>query len=198
MPSAAHTDPDASNALASRVSPQVPAASQPLSLGLGVRAGAVLHPLAALASPATAPKWQPSTPQRLSDPVFFLQSSVAQDYNDVHGMSDLMREQCNLFVCRRCQQGAVLKILDSTTSDSLCAILQQHDTFGRLVHNDMTLWFQGQQMQAMGSLHDYGVQASARYCSLSHASARSLLAFKCVSSFPACFHMCQYVRFSPV
>jgi hypothetical protein len=150
-------------ASASAVSAQAAAAFAPHSLSRSVRAGAaLLHPLAQPASPYQSPTRTPLSPQHHSESVLSPQSQLASFGADGRGVDELLREQCMLFVCRRCEQGVVLKALDSTTADSLCAILEQHDTFGRRVHNDLTLWFRGRQMQAMGSLHDYGVKARPR------------------------------------
>jgi hypothetical protein len=153
---------------------------------------ALLHPLAQPASPFQSPTRTPLSPQHHSESalspqhhsesvlspqhhsesvlspqhhsesVLSPQSQLASVGADGRGMDELLREQCVLFVCRRCEQGVVLKALDSTTADSLCGMLEQHDTFGRRVHNDLTLWFRGRQMQAIGSLHDYGVKARPR------------------------------------
>lgn len=131
--------------------------SKPSWLARVIRAEAALPPLA-----ATPTRMPHTTPLALNPQLLYTAMSPLSPATDdpaaVPTVSDLMREQCVLFVCRRCQQGVTVRLLDSTTADSCCALLQQNEAFGRRAHSGLTLWFKGQHMQAMGSLHDYGVQ----------------------------------------
>jgi hypothetical protein len=58
---------------------------------------------------------------------------AADDCDDVSGLNveDIMREQSVMLVCQRCQQGFIYNFLDSTSADSICALVEAHDTFGR-------------------------------------------------------------------
>ena len=58
-------------------------------------------------------------------------SSDAADGGSGLSIKDVMREQCVLLVCQLCQQGIVETFLDSTSADSICALVEAHDTFGR-------------------------------------------------------------------
>jgi hypothetical protein len=52
-------------------------------------------------------------------------------------------------------------MMDSTTTDSICAAVEQDETFGRFYHNNVTLWHNSRQMMGLGTLHDYGVKVAS-------------------------------------
>jgi hypothetical protein len=60
---------------------------------------------------------------------------AADDGDDVSELKidDIMREQSVMLVCQRCQQGFIHNFLDSTSADSICALVEGHDTFGRSI-----------------------------------------------------------------
>jgi hypothetical protein len=117
----------------------VPVGRAPPSYQPSVRAQAALHRVGVPTSytlPASNPLPAPPPPRLAPAGEHDEHETAYDDHADVPvgsglDISTIMREQCVCLVCQRCQHGIVEKFLDSTSADSICAMLEAHDTFGR-------------------------------------------------------------------